>query len=883
MLGRMYSRLTVKLGALFTGGRHQDISDEVQAHIEQLEDLYRSEGMSAADARQKARRKFGNGTAIRETSRDLFVFGFLDSVVRDARVAIRGLARTPGFTITAILTLTLAIGAGTAAFSVVDGTLLSPLNYEDPEELLWISRTRETPFRMSGGSLTLPTLVKFREQITTLEAFAALANNRANLVSDGPPELIQYMHVTQGYFQMLGVVPALGEALSSEEMLPDGTAPAMITYGEWQSRWGGSPDVLGRTFRLEEAPLMTIVGVLPEGFRELPRDEAPAPVWTIPFEHHFASYSGVFSTYGRPAEGETIESVRAELETINARLAAAEPEVEGEQGIRVEPIMEVVLSTTRSRAVWIFGAAVSAVFLIGVLNIVNLQVTRLARNEQELSIRAALGASRWAMARRAFVEATIVSGTAAVLAVGLLFIARDAVITRIPAVFPRMDRIEIDLATLGFGVLIAFISAAMIAFVPALRSWRSDVVRTLNEGRPGSTESRRQHGLRGMLTMVETGAAVVLLVVAGLLIHSFDRLMSKDLGFEPGNVLTVRVALPNRYADEAAFESFFQTALERIQSLPGVEQAAVSNGLPLEGGASTGVRGEFGPEPWTSATVQDVSADYAEVIGIPVLAGRWVTEEEVESSAPVAVVSESVAMALWPGESPFGKRIGRFAPEGQEQNWRTVVGLTTDVSMNMSQGPLAVVYSPFTVSWFGASTYMGHSMIFGVRTSSSGTGTAIRDVVLDLEPDSAVTVRTYDNIIGEYVATTRFRRSMLVAFAGVAIGLAMLGIYSVAAFSVTSRVREMGLRMALGAAPSRIVRDMTRQGIQFPVLGLTIGLWLSTHVVRSISSFFSGMEPADSWAYLAVLVVGTVLVVVASWLPARRAAKVNPIVALRYE
>jgi predicted permease len=383
--------------------------------------------------------------------------------------------------------------------------------------------------------------------------------------------------------------------------------------------------------------------------------------------------------------------------------------------------------------------------------------------------------------------------------------------------------------------------------------------------------------------MVETGAAVILLVVAGLLIHSFDRLMSKDLGFEPGNVLTVRVALPNRYADDAAFESFFERALERIRSLPGVERAAVSNGLPLEGGASTGVRGEIGPEPWTSATLQDVSAEYANVIGIPVLAGRWMTEEEVRNSAPVAVVSESVAMALWPGESPFGKRIGRFAPADQEQNWRTVVGLTTDVAMNMSQGPRGVVYSPFTESWFGASTYLGHSMIFGVRTSSGGTGTAIRDVLLDLEPDSAVTVKTYDSIIGDYVATTRFRRTMLVAFAGVAVGLAMLGISSVAAFSVTSRVREMGLRLALGARPGQIVRDMTRQGVQFPVLGLAIGLWLSTYVVRSISTFFSGMEPADSWAYLAVLVVGMVLVIVASWIPARRAARVNPIVALRYE
>ena len=503
----------------------------------------------------------------------------LAELTRDVRYGVRSLRRTPAFAAAAIATLTLAIGASTAAFSIVNGILLVPLPFERPDQLVEIGMTSPDVSRL-GGFFDLELVGDIRDESSTLVGLAASTSRTANIDDDGPPEAVEFSMVTAGYFDVLGVQPILGRLFASENLLDDGTKPAVIDYGYWQGKWGGTPGVIGQSLRFEGQSPMTIVGVLPPMFRSPFDAGPPASVWT-PVESTPEGLSRSHRVIGRLGPEETIESAQAEIDVIAERL------IDGvqanERGILIRPLSESVVGQESRRTLLIFAVAVGMVLLIGVLNLVNLQASRNSRRERELSIRGAIGASRGRLIRQMIAEAMVLTLSGAGLGFAVVYSIRDVALAHVPPVLPRMADVPVDLRAFAFAVVVALLSGLAIGIVPALRASRLDLNDTLKDGTPGATDTRRQQWLRSVLTIAQTSLAIVLLVGAGLLIESFAKLISVDPGFDPESVISARIALPRQYADTANQEAFFRALLGEIRSLRGVENASLTQQLPMGG------------------------------------------------------------------------------------------------------------------------------------------------------------------------------------------------------------------------------------------------------------------------------------------------------------
>ena len=799
----------------------------------------------------------------------------LSSLWQDMRYGVRNLRLSPGFALAALATLTLTIGASTAAFSIVNGILLEPLQFEEPNRLVNLSRTSGSDQRRSRGFTSLEVVSDLGARLRTLEGLAAERSSRANLDEAGPPELVEFTLVTAGYFELLGVQPFLGRLFAAEP-LPDGTTPALISHGYWQGRWGGSREVIGKTLQLGEQPLMTIIGILPETFRMPFTAALPTSVWvpvdTVPKPVR-ASFN--YNVLGRLRPGETLASAQAELEVVATGMA--EGASESERVLTVRPLSERVVGLDARRTVLIFAAAVGIVLLIGVLNLVNLQASRISRRQGELSIRAALGASRSRLICQMVAEAMVLTTSGAALGFLIVYLIRDLALANMPAVLPRMADIPVDGGMFVFAVVLALISGLCIGIVPAFRASRPDMNEMLKEGTPGTTEGRHERWFRGVLTIAQTSLAVVLLVGAGLLIHSFWRLISVDPGFDPENLMVARISLSRLYADPTTRNVFIGRLLEDVRLLPGVESASVANQLPM-GGQGALIALVTNGEDRLGAIPTHVSAEFGRVMRLPLLAGRWFTESEVANGTPAVVVSESLARFMWPGQSPIGQRFERLDPEGTEPN---VVGVVGDGRLGMRLDLEAGFYAPYTTFHVPPLLGRGIAITLAARLAE-GAVVNLRRAILQVEPNSTVTVNSMEDLIGDDVERERFQTAVLTSFAAAALVLAMLGVYSVVAFSTAQRTREIGLRMALGARARDVVAQMMRKGAIPAVVGLAIGLAASSVLTRFLESYLFEIEPAESWTYAAIVVVGLMLAFLASWLPARRAARVDPITALRY-
>jgi predicted permease len=572
------------------------------------------------------------------------------------------------------------------------------------------------------------------------------------------------------------------------------------------------------------------------------------------------------------------------MEAITARLAEEYPDTDGGvDGVRlggiVRPLKEVVVGDYRAMTLT-FGGAVAAVLLISVLNLVNLQVSRISRRCREFSIRAALGASRWSLVRQMVVESAILTLSGGALGLGVIYSLRDVVLRNTPALLPRMDAITIDGRVFLFGLSVALISAVIIGVIPVLRASQPDLSDTLKDGTPGIVDSRYQRWLRVTLITAETSLAIVLLLGATLLIQSFNRLSSQELGFDPRDVVTARVALPETYANPAVRNAIFRTILEELRLLDGVESAAAANFLPFEGGiASDNIQTESGDG--IPGFIYTVSGRYGSVLRMNPVVGRWITPEEVNRAAPVAVVSESAARSMSFGGNPLGRRVRWL----DDTSWLTIVGVVPDVRFNMTGEPFPAVYAPYSTDFSPDAGYQSHGMILAARLSGNET-LPLGEFLLRFETDSVVTVNAMDSFIREgphSAARQRYQTTVLTSFAGVSVALVMLGIHSIVAFSTAQRTREIGLRMALGSTTRGVVAEMMRQSVMAATAGIAVGLCLSTTLTQFLESYLFGIEPGESSAYAIVLLAGVFLILVASWVPARRAAHVDPMVALRYE
>ena len=795
-------------------------------------------------------------------------------ILKDIRYGIRLLRRNPGFAFAAIAILTLTIGASTAAFSIVNGILLQPLPFREAEQLVNIVEIRsdDGSFRDFFDPQTVRALL---DGSRTLTGWAASSMARANLDSDGPPEIVEVTQVTDGYFDVLGVRTVTGRLFASDELLPAGTKPAVISYGYWQAKWGGASDVAGQTLRLEGYPAMTIIGVLPSGFRSPLTAGLPTPVWVSadPASEGTLRRQGVI---GRLNPGESVESAQAEIQAIARRMA---DDGSGNQdGVRVMRLADRVVEQDSRRTLLIFAVAVGMVLLIGILNLVNLQASRISMRQQELSVRGALGASPYRLMRQMVAEAMVLTLSGAGLGYLFVYSIRDVALAKVPPMLPRIADVPVDTRVFAFAILVALLSGLAIGIVPVLRATGTRLTDTLRDGAPGITDTRRRRGMSRLLTVVQTSLAVVLLVAAGLLIQSVERLISVDTGFDGDDVIVADVSLPRRYAASAAQGPFFVTLLDEVRSLPGVVYASVTQQIPMSGNLQLLINISADGTP-SRLAYGAASSDFDRVLGLPLLSGRWISETDVATGAPVAVVSESMVRQFWPGQDPIGQvmetlGLGPPAP--------TVIGVVGELKYRMrNQSFTPGFYVPFTSELaperrFGA----GAAMTLALKTMP-GALISLEQVLDRIEPDAVLSASSMDRLIRDDIRRERFQTSVLTSFAGLALVLALFGIYSVVAFATAQRSREIGLRMALGARPAEVIVQMMREGLGPALLGLALGLGGAAGLARFLESYLFEVQPGDSGTYAGVLIAGSVLLVIAAWLPARHAARLDPVAALR--
>jgi predicted permease len=810
----------------------------------------------------------------------------MNSLWRDIQCALRGFRRSPAFALTAFATLTIGIGGAIAAFSIVDSVLLKTLPIGSANEVVAMG-----PARPGDDGVFLPfpldVFEAIRERARTLTGVAGLTSGRAYLEGDGAPVEMVYLEVVGDYFGLLGVRPVVGRFLDQEERrLPDGTRPAVIGYGYWRTAWGGREDVVGETVRLEDQPLITIVGVAPPGLEGIVPSLPAARIW-MPLDQSPESVAGPFqrgglNVFGRLAPESTLRSAQAEVAAI-ARPSGQQPSL---TTTRVDRLFDLTVGREARRRIVIFAAAVGMVFFIGLTNLVNLQAGRISRRQRELSIRAALGASRMDLVRQMTVEAALLTTFAAALAFALVYAALDIALASVPPILPRQDTIGVDWTAFVFAVAVALAASLVIGALPALRASRPDVNETLKEGTPGTTESPYQHGLRGVLTFAETSLAIVLLVGASLLIFDFGRLISVEYGFKPGNVSVVEITLPRRY-EAADRTSLARRLREELVGIPGVEAVATADFVPgIEARMTSGSllgqppagASEDVASPLGDLLVQQVGEDFGTAMGMQLVAGRWIDGEDIRNQAPVAMVSASMAHALWPDENPLGRRIPSRLGTATELE---VVGVSGEIRVSYRAESLPILYLP--EGGFLTDPGTGR-LIFVLRSSGPAlSGPVVENLVFGLEPDSRVTVDAMNAILGRQVGRERFQTVLMASFAGVAVLLAVLGIYSVVAFATTERTREIGIRMALGARGPDVVLLMMRKCVVPAILGIAAGLYGAFALSEVLRSYLVRIEPTDPWTYAVVFIAGVILVVLAAWLPARRASRVDPITALRHE
>jgi predicted permease len=866
------NRVRLRLRALFHRRHDRELRDELRLHLELLEDEYKSAGMSPQEAYTAARKRFGNATRLQEESHDLFVFWILDDIRRDIRFTVHSLRRSPGFAVTAVLILTLGIGACVAAFSGVKAIILDPLPFPQPDQLVILNRVQNGE---KDPSFSITDFNNYRQQAQAFSTLAAWMGDYVTRDDDGPAAVVEFEEIYGDYLGMLGVKPVLGRFFQESTALPDGTTPAVVSHAYWKTVWGGSNDVIGRRIRLEGHSPFTVVGVTPESFR-FSMGNLPA-LW-IPITSEKLNDGALHSyfIYGRLRTGQTIATAQAEMDVISARLAAEFPDSYRGVTVHVTPLHDEVVFPAVKRRITIFAVAIGMVFFIGILNLINLQASRVFQRQRELAVRAALGASRWRLVRQMIVEGLVLTSVGTASGCVLAYWFRDLAVASLPAslFLPRTENIAVDMSAVLFASGLALFSGVFIGIVPALRASRGRLQADLANGVFGVVVRRTDVWFRNLLTFTETSLAVVLLIGAGILIDDFGQLLSVDYGFEPRNIHTARVLLPKRYSGSDSRDLFFAELKKQVVSLPGVEGVSVSNNLPLNGLFRTGVQA-VGHSRNVHSEIRESSPDYADLLHLPILVGRWLREDDIVQRAPVAVVSASLAQKLFPGMNPLGQKL-----RVHQSPVLTVVGVAGDVTQQPRRSADPTLYAPYTADVLGPKP-LDVSRILAVKVSA-GSKLELEQLIHRTEPDASVDERSMEDALGSWVERERFQTTLASVFAGVAGVLAMLGIYSVVALWTGQRTREIGLRMALGAQPRRVAFQVLWQGAAPAVMGLAAGFAASSLLTNVLQNYLSKIKATESSSYAVVMACALILVLLASWLPARRAAR-DPIAALHHE
>jgi putative ABC transport system permease protein len=813
----------------------------------------------------------------------------MNTLLQDLRYGLRMLAKSPGSTLIAVLALGLGIGANSAIFSVVNAVLLRPLPYQDPERLVVVWETK-----LNKGILqeyvSPPDYRDWVEQNRAFDRMAALRTQPAVLTGGQLPERVETALISPSAFEMLGVKAARGRTFFGGEDRPGQNRVAVLSHGLWQRRFGGDPGVLGQAVTVD-GNSFTIVGVTPPDFHLL---DTPSELWlpyTLDNKEENENQRGfrTLRVIAHLKPGVSLDQAQSEMRSIEDGLARKYPDLDTGWSTKVVPLRDQLVGDVRA-TLWTLLAAVVFVLLIACANVANLLLARAGSREKEIALRAALGAKPGRLVRQLLTESVLLGLAGGVL--GLLLAAWSvSILGRFcPANLPRMNEIGIDWRVLAFTLAVSILTGIVFGLAPAAGSVRSDLNSILKTSGRGTTASRARAQLRNALVVAEIASCVVLLTGAGLLIRSFVRLQSVNPGFRPDHVLTMQLTLPEARYSGWKVAAFYRQLLERLQALPGVQVAGIARNLPLSGvDASLNFTVENRPVEASAeqprAKFRAASADYFAAMGIPLMKGRYLDRSDGEKTAGVALINNTLARRLWPNEDPLGKRIKAGFDDSV---WCTIVGVVGDVKHT----GLDAAVNPETYYHYlqvppALMTFVEGTMTVVLRTNAEPTAmvAAARGEVRNMDADLAVfNVKTMQELVDGSVAQPRFRTLLLGVFAGVALVLAAIGLYGVIAYSVTQRTNELGVRMALGAQRSDVVKLVVGQGGRMAAIGVGIGLVAAFPLMRIISSkLLFAVNASDPVTYAGTALLILAVALVASYIPALRAVKVDPVVALRCE
>ena len=804
----------------------------------------------------------------------------MSATLQDFKFAIRMLAKSPGFTLVAVLTLALGIGANTAIFSVVNAVLLRPLPFRDSSQLVLM---RETYKGVGNVSVSYPNFLDWRQQSHSFSAMAVINNVAFNLSGVAQPENIGGYAVSPNFLALVGVRPVLGrEFLPSEEK--PATAPViLLSYQLWQSHLGADRAVIGRSITLDGRSF-SIVGILPPAFRLFDRTDVLVPIGVFAADLTDRGERGDTDVIGRLSPGVRLAQAAVEMNTIAARLAAQYPQTNHGFGAHLESFREAFSGDTRLAVLVLFGAVVF-VLLIACVNVANLFLVRGAARAREIALRQAFGASRARLVRQMLTESLVLAFCGGVLGIGFGAWGISGLGYLLPADSLQTMGVRMDLSVFLFAAVIIVLVAFAFGLIPALQATRPDLQATLKEGGRSATSTSAQHRLRGALAIAETALALVLLVGAGLMLKSLYHLIQVSPGFQPARVLYLEMDLrADRYSKDPAILNFWQQVLDRVRVIPGVESAALGTVVPLTGnhrrsditieGLPTPGPGEF-PHP----DRHNISAAYITTMGIPLLRGRNFSDADNETAPDVALINSTMARRFWTDDDPIGKRF-LWGHPGEDEKWITIVGVVADTKLYGLDNPARLeVYSPYRQR---ASADM--NLVVRSAVDPASLTSAIRATVAAIDKDQPIfDVHTMQQLVDDSISTRRLTLVLLGIFSALALILAAIGIYGVMAYSVALRTQEIGIRIALGAQQKDVLRLILGQGARIAFFGVAIGLVAAAALARLLSSLLFSVSAGDPITFAAVSILLAAIALLACYIPARRALRVDPIIALRYE
>ena len=874
-----------------------DMDEEMRLHLELRREQQLRSGMREEDARVAARRRFGNTSYLKEESRRAWGWEWLESTAQDIRYGVRVLRKSPGFTVVAILTLALGIGANTALFSVVNGVLLNPLPYPNPDQLVTVCNGTASSLETWLSYPDSVDLVRDNHSFSSLAIYESLVS--ANLLDQGEPERVSVSEVSSSFFPTLGVNPILGRNLTPAEDRLNGPPAVILSGGFWKTKFGGLSDVVGKAVNLDGTEY-TVVGVLPENFYfccenisfRLSDVYIPVGADKNPWMQDRKFHPGIYAV-GRLKPDVTLAEARAEMDGLARNLALAYPDTDKGNGIRVTPLKQEIVQDIRPFLL-VLLAAVGFVLLIACVNVANLLLARSTGRAREFALRTALGANQGRVIRQLLTESFLLAIAGGALGLLLASWGTRAGLSLVPSTLPRADNVRIDPRVLLFTLAVSLLAGIVFGLAPAFKTSRARLHETLKEGGRGASSAR--YRTQGVFVVVEMALTVVLLIGAGLSIRTLVGLWSVSPGFDPHNVLSFNVGLPPSIAsgDAAEIRASLRQLTEKIAAVPGVQSVSLMNAaLPMGDryGLDFWVDGQ--PKPTINNRMSNtlwylVGPDYLQVAKIPLLRGRFLTAQDDANSPGVCVIDEDFAREHFGGQDPIGKRINFDLVYKQLEIVGVVghikqYGLDENMAHTRTQAQLyaSALQLPddLTKAWVPLTGYV-------IRTQGlpDSFAASVRDTLRGFNSKAVMFhTQTMDDVIAHSLASRRFAMILLAVFASLALVLSSIGIYGVISYIAGQRTNEIGIRIALGARRSDILRIVLGHGARLSLLGVAAGLVAAAGLTRLMTRILFGVNALDPLTFAVVVIVLTVVALVACYIPARRAMKVDPIVALKYE